>query len=77
MPVQITPESEHIVQSMIAAGAYETESAVIEEALRLLQQREQLRAEIQQGIEELDRGERIPAEVVFQELRARFGNAAR
>jgi antitoxin ParD1/3/4 len=76
MTVQMTPETEELVQTLVAAGAYPNESAVVEEAVRLLQQRDQLRTQIRQGLDELDRGERISADVVFDELRARLGHTA-
>ena len=71
MSTTITPELEQIVQSLVATGDYRNEHEVLTEALELLRRRDVLRAEIQIGIEELDRGERIPAREVFDELRQR------
>jgi len=72
MTVQITPECEQFVQQLVAQGAYSSNAAVVDEALRLLKHRDELRAEIRRGLDELDRGERIPADVVFGELRREF-----
>lgn len=71
MTIQIEREHEQFVRELVAAGSFADEAAVIEEALSLLRSREELRAKIQVGIDELDRGERIPAEQVLAELRAR------
>ena len=68
MSVQITPEVEGLVRSIMSDGRYRDEAEVLSEALRLLQNRDRLRAEINDGIAELDRGERIDADTVFAEL---------
>jgi antitoxin ParD1/3/4 len=68
MGLEITPELEEMVQSILRGGQYDSESAVLREALSLLRQRDRLRRDVQEGIAELDRGERIPGEEVFREL---------
>jgi antitoxin ParD1/3/4 len=65
MDVKLTPELEKWVQDRLATGMYTSESEVVREALRLMQrqeelydnQRRELRAELEEGIEQLDRGE--------------------
>lgn len=65
MNVSLTPELERLVQEKVASGLYNSASEVIREALRLLNERDQLRQirleelrkEIAIGIEELERGE--------------------
>jgi antitoxin ParD1/3/4 len=74
MSTTITPELEQIVQSLVATGDYRNEKEILTEALELLRRRDELRAEIQIGIDELDRGERIPAREVFDELRQRVAD---
>jgi antitoxin ParD1/3/4 len=68
MGLEITPDLEEMVQSILRGGQYDSESAVLREALSLLRQRDRLRRDVQEGIAELDRGERIPGEEVFREL---------
>jgi antitoxin ParD1/3/4 len=59
MNISLTPELEQYVQSKVSSGSYHSESEVIREGLRLLQERDMfqevklqaLRAEIQQGID--------------------------
>ena len=75
--VSLTPELQQFVHARVESGMYQSASEVIREGLRLLEEREQarqtalneLRAKIQQGIEEADRGEFIDGATVFEELR--------
>ena len=65
MNVSLTPELEKIIQSKVESGRYLSASEVVSEALRLLEERdriremrlEELRKEIQIGIDQADRGE--------------------
>jgi len=79
MNVSLTPELEQFVQSRVASGRYQTASEVVREGLRLLEEREQereaatreLRAKIQRGVRQADRGEILDGELVFEEIRRR------
>jgi antitoxin ParD1/3/4 len=61
MNVSLTPELERLVNEKVESGLYQTASEVVREALRLLkdrdQAREQLRADVQAGFDQLARGE--------------------
>lgn len=65
MNVSLTKELETMVNDKVASGNYHSASEVIREGLRLLQEQDQrkaaeiayLKAEIQVGLDELDRGE--------------------
>jgi antitoxin ParD1/3/4 len=78
MDISLSPDLEQLVHEKVASGSYSSASEVVREALRLLQQHDQLQSvrlaelkrEIAKGIEAADRGEFVPAEEVFQELRA-------
>ncbi len=63
MTVEIPSEFQRFVNQVIGSGSYQTESEVVGDALRLLQQRrqriEELRREIQPALDRLDRGEGI------------------
>lgn len=73
MSVAIPDEFLPFVAREISSGKFRSETDVVTEALRLLQERERkldaLRAEIQIGLEELDRGER--AELDLEDTKAR------
>jgi len=79
MDISLTPELEELVNEKVKSGVYASANEVIREGLRLLQEQEELRKierenlkhEIEKGIEELDRGEGIPGEQVFAEMRER------
>ena len=85
MNVSLTPELERLVNEKVESGLYQTASEVVREALRLLkerdQAREQLRADVQAGFEQLDRGEgRVYDRPSGRQLAARIksrGRAAR
>jgi antitoxin ParD1/3/4 len=61
MDVLLTPDLERYVQGQVDSGQYPTASEVIREGLRLLKERDQqlqeLRREIQIGIDQAARGE--------------------
>ena len=71
MGIQITPEIEEMVQTLLRAGNYANEAEVVHEALGLLGKRDRLREEIAEGLAQLDRGEEIDSEDVFGELDAK------
>ena len=63
MSIQIPPDIEARIQQKVAAGAFPDADEVIHEAMRLLdaQERrlEELRAKLQIGLDQLDRGEKV------------------
>lgn len=84
MNVSLTPELEQFIHKKVETGLYLSASEVVREALRLLDERDQLRAlrveglrrEIQVGIDQADRGELLDGPEVFATLRKRAGDAA-
>ena len=78
MDVALTPEPEKRIAEKVATGLYGSASEVVRESLRLLfsaqdlrgQRLEQLRADIQVGLDELDRDEGIPGDRAFAEVTA-------
>ena len=83
MNVSITPELEKFVEQEVKTGLYQSASEVIRAGLRRLKEdkerkprfmvssQAELEEKLLEGIEQLDRGEGIPAEQVFAELKAR------
>ena len=79
MNVSLTPELEQLVQDKVKSGLYLSASEVVREALRLLEERDQLRQirlvelkkKIAVGVEQADRGELVDGEQVFEKLRAK------
>jgi antitoxin ParD1/3/4 len=79
MNVSLSPELEHLVEEKVKSGMYNSASEVIRAGLRLLQEQDELRQirlrelkrEVQQGLDEIERGEVVDGDEVFQELRER------
>ena len=77
--VSLTPELEQFVQSRVVSGRYQTASEVIREALRLLEEQEQVRQaqltafrrEIDRRVAAFDRGERVDPATLRAEIRKR------
>ena len=75
--ISITPELDRFLQSRVESGRYQTTSEVVREALRLLERHEQerdeafhqLKAKLERGAGQAERGELIDGDEVFDELR--------
>jgi len=68
---ELSPENAEFLKQSVADGRYAHASQALNEAMTLLRMRDELRAEVQIGIEEADRGELLPAEDVFTRLNER------
>ncbi|MGD9634249.1 MAG: type II toxin-antitoxin system ParD family antitoxin [Pirellulales bacterium] len=68
MAIEITPEVRALVQGIYASGQFASESEVVSAAVRLLHDRQQLIAKLEQGRRELDQGNRLSAAEVFADL---------
>jgi antitoxin ParD1/3/4 len=71
MALHLAKELEAKIDAKVRSGAYRSADDVIREGLGLIDAREELRQAIAAGAAQLDRGEGIPGEQVFEELRAR------
>jgi antitoxin ParD1/3/4 len=63
MNVSLTPELEKIIAERVNSGRYASASEVVREALRLLEEQDQLnqlRHEVRRGLEQIDPGEYRP-----------------
>ena len=79
MNVSLSPELERLIDEKVKSGMYNSASEVIRAGLRLLQEHDELReirlrelkADVQKGIEEIERGDVVDGDEVFLELRER------
>jgi antitoxin ParD1/3/4 len=79
MNISLTQQLEELVQRKVTTGRYNSASEVIREALRLLEERDQikdlqlqaLRKEISKGIRQADKGDLVSGEQAFEKLRKR------
>ena len=80
MDVSLPPDLESQVAETVASGRFRSPEEVIRAGLRLLFEAEQTRAarlaqfhaDIQVGLDQLDRGEGIPGDQVFAEITRRL-----
>ncbi len=80
--VSLTPQLEDFIKAKVSSGMYNSASELVREALRLLEERdkiqeirlEALREAVQKGI---DSGPGIPADEVFDRIRARIDMIAK
>jgi Arc/MetJ-type ribon-helix-helix transcriptional regulator len=70
MPVTLPESQMDRVRSLMSSGEFADETAVVAAALDLLERRQRFQAMVQEGIDSTNRGELIPADEVFGELRA-------
>lgn len=82
MNISITPELQKFVEQEVKAGLYQSASEVIRAGLRRLKEdkerksrfvvssQAELEDKLLEGIAELDRGEGLPGEQVFADLKA-------
>ncbi len=71
MVTELSPENRRYIEELIQAGYYADESTALDEAVMLLRKRNDLRAEVLEGIQQADRGELLPADAVFARLEKR------
>ncbi len=75
--ISLTPELGAFLQSRVSSGRYQTASEVVREALRMLERQEkdreeafsQLKAKLERGVNQAERGELLDGDEVFDELR--------
>jgi antitoxin ParD1/3/4 len=85
MNVSLTPELEKLVETRVRSGRYQSASEVIRAGLRLLEDQElmreaqlgEVRRKIKTGLDELDRGEGLPGEQVYAEMKRRSARLRR
>jgi len=75
--ISITPELDAFLRAKVESGRYQPTSEVVRAALRLLERQEQqrdeafnqLKAKLDQGAAQAERGELLDGDEVFEELR--------
>lgn len=68
MNISIPSDLNAFVQHLVSTGKFCNETEVVEEALRLLRQREELMADVEAGIRQAENGEMLDGEQVFGRL---------
>lgn len=83
MNISLTPELERLIDERVKSGLYNSASEVVREGLRLLMERDQLkqmkleelRRQIQIGIDASNRGEVVSEEEAMARLKLRHDRA--
>ena len=70
MNLNLPVEANDFVKSLVAQGKYRSEEDAIVEGIRLLKGREELRAKIAVGADQLDHGDSFDEKTVFDEVEA-------
>ncbi len=69
MNIEIPAEQQTIIESLVASGRFSSAGEALTEGLRLLVSSEQLRQQVQEGIDQADRSELVDHDTVFVQLR--------
>lgn len=83
--VSLTPELNAFLERKVASGRYQTTSEVVREALRLLERQDEdrvsaqrgLKAKLQRGARQAERGELLDGEAVFEDLKVEIAGRRR
>ena len=75
MNINLPPDQLAFIENLVESGRFASADDVVGESVRLLGAREQLRQQIQAGVEQADRGELVDHETVFASLRQRAANS--
>lgn len=71
MNIELPADAVQFVEGLVESGQYQSANEAVAEGVRLLMNRQQLRTDIQKGVDELDAGLGIDSQEVFTELRQR------
>jgi len=67
---------ESVVNDLVSRGRYNSKSEVLREGVRLVEEREaglaKLRADLEEGLADIEAGRTVPAEEVFDRLIAKY-----
>lgn len=85
MDVHLSSDLEALIGAKVASGRYHSADEVLQDALRLLDERDRLdeakladlRLEIRRGLDQLDRGESAPLDIEAIKMKARMQRQAR
>jgi antitoxin ParD1/3/4 len=70
MSIQLPPSHQKAAEQLVAMGRFSSVEDVVSEGIRRLLSAEQLRAQVQIGVEQADRGEVTDHDAVFERLRS-------
>jgi antitoxin ParD1/3/4 len=72
MNIQLAPDQLAKAENLVAIGRYQSIDELVAEGVRLVLSHEELRREIQKGIEQADRGELSDGKEVIERIKERI-----
>jgi antitoxin ParD1/3/4 len=75
MEVKLAPDQQAIIEGLVSSGRFRCVDDAIAEGVRLLATTESLRQKVQAGIQQVDRGEVLEHDTVFDRLRTLAASA--
>ncbi len=72
LTISLPQDMEQLITEQISSGKFTSASEVVQEALKLLQERDELRQLVSVGLEQARRGELLDGEQVFDEIEREF-----
>jgi len=63
MSSNLSPENEQFIESAISVGLYHNREEALDSAVELLRSRKQLICDVNEGIEQLERGKGVPLDI--------------
>jgi putative addiction module CopG family antidote len=70
MNLDLPNDIDEFVRGLVSEGRFDSEQSAVVEGVRLLMEREKLRAEIETGVRQLENGQWSDEESVFAEVNA-------
>ncbi len=71
MNISLPPDQQSFIEDLVQSGRFSSADEAIRERVRLLMTREQLRRQVDVGIQQADRDDVIDHDTVFANLRSR------
>lgn len=72
MNVSISSDNEQFIEVSVGSGRYADSDELLNEALRLLKRRDEILHAVNAGVAQLDQGEAVDGDLVFDRLSAKF-----
>ena len=63
MSTNLSPENEQFLEHAVSVGAYHDRGEALDRAVELLRRRDELIRDVNEGIEQLERGEGVPLDI--------------
>jgi Arc/MetJ-type ribon-helix-helix transcriptional regulator len=63
MSSSLSPENERFLEQVVSLGLYHDRGEALDKAVELLRRRERLIRDVDEGIEQLERGEGVPLDI--------------